>query len=676
MTNGHRNVAAFLIMIGLLTAPAGRLRADSPAAVADGVLKLQLPEQYDAQICAVQDRLYRLAMLQARFALGQVHPWAAEPSLLLLTESKSVELCIRPNSATVQGLSFLCRFGPYDAKLVGVERDALFTQTVLPMMRYLVATHVTGDRPTDDGKKWGQIKKATHEQSTYWASMLGRAAWWNWDRLPDDLRQGVRSVVAYEADWVAANPPQFRLTYDTKSEENSWHCTVLSAAVLIMPDDPRREKWERTFQRYAISSFLRPADKDVKTLVDGRTVAEQFEGANVFDDFTLENHGFVHPDYMGAFSGTLHCSADYLATGRRPPEALRYNLAGLYANLKWLILPDGGYVFPNGDDWELFKAPDWMDVHSCAAVYLQDPDAWSNFMTGLRTAERMQARTPQGPVYAQPEYFYFGLQHEFLYQLVQEWMTLQVAGEIVDRPQQRVGVQRWKDGKVIVHRTPTAIHTLTWGARVMAQCVPMRADTLVSPEPESLAGHVTIKGQKRPDPLHTPQEKRAPLHQAEIADAASGFAADLVVDHGPGAIRAELHFESMADGSLRVQEKLTALKNVTTTEIATGLIGVLNNPVWVYQSGPRKLQFDDRTEMVPALSGRMLGGLTAKRIDVDGGIEITSPEPLHIQYVGANEPEHGRATDSLYLNYLGGEHEWRQGQVISGYAVTLRPITP
>jgi len=63
-----------------------------------------------------------------------------------------------------------------------------------------------------------------------------------------------------------------------------------------------------------------------------------------------------------------------------------------------------------------------------------------------------------------------------------------------------------------------------------------------------------------------------------------------------------------------------------------------------------------------------------RRISVHDHLEITSPAPLHVHYVGAREPEHGRGTDKRYLNYLGGEHTWKQGEVISQYEAVIRPV--
>ena len=663
----------FVVPFALGMTAGSAVAAGNPSTTPEGVMAWKLPEQKDPAIRAVQDRLYRLIMMQARFALSQLHPWEDGPSLLLVSKSTSVELGIRPNTGTIEGLSFLHRHGPYDEKLIGFSKPDLMAKVIIPMMRYLTTTHVTGSRPTSDGRKWGQIKKETHEQSTYWASMLGRGAWWNWSELPEDLRGEIRRVVAYESDWLAANPPQFRLEYDTKSEENAWHCTVLDVALLIMPNEPRREKWEKTLRRYAISSYLRPADEHSSRLVDGRPISEQYEGANIFDDFTLENHGFVHPDYMSAFSLTLELISDFIITGRKPPEAMAYNAAEIYANLTWLAMPDGCCVFPNGEDWELFKAPDWLDVHTPAAVFLKDPQAWSNMLQALSTSEKMQAREPLGPVYAQPEYYYFGLQHELMYLMTREWMTLQVAGEIVDRPAPILGIKRWGWGKVIIHRTPTAVHTLSWGARVMAQCVPMQLDYIVSPDPENGVGYVVTEGGKHADPIRTPQARRAPLRDVKVSDTADGFTADLVVDHQGDAVRAELHFESKADGSLLMKEKLTALRDVTTTEIATGLIGILNNPIWVYQQGNRKITFDGKPQAVPPHSGKTFDGQGVRNIQVNELLEITSSAPLRAYYRGATAPDRGRATDQLFLNHISGRQEWKKRQVISEYEAVVRP---
>ncbi len=629
-----------------------------PQTATGPVLPLRLPEQNDPAIRAVQDRLYRAAMRQGRYLLGLVKPWEEDPSMSLLTRSRSEEHWVRPNSGAVEGFAILYRFGSYDEKTLGVSRRELLEGTILPMLRYLVATHVTGTRPTSDGKPWGDAW-----QSAYWAQMLGRAAWFVWDDLPEGLRAQVRRVVVHEAERIARAEPPHQIKSDTKAEENAWNSEVLSAAMLLAPDHPRRPAWEKAFQKWVFSSLLRPADARSDAVVDGRTVREQFTGANVYDDFTLENHGFVHPDYMQCFGLSLGCALDYHLTGRKPPEALLYNVAGIYENLKWFLLPDGGFVYPNGQDWELFRNAAWVRSHLLMAVYGGDPDSWHWAGWSLETLERMQARSPQGNVFLPEEYFFASTQTDLFRSLGHSWLILQTAGPVKRGFRDRRGVRRLDSGGIILNRTGGAVHTLAWGARVMAQCVPYRLDRVVSPIERSGIGHVRLQGAKEPLPLR--------LAAASVKDGPDWFIGELTVDHG-GKVRAELRFQSAADGAWTMREKLTALDDLTTAEVATGLVGVLNNRTWVYERGRREVAFGGKTTAVGAQSGKTIEDDAAHDVAIDGVLSIHADKPLRVRYFGASQPERARATERLYLNYLGGQRAWKKGEAISEWEAVVR----
>lgn len=620
-------------------------------------MPLVLPEACRAELAPVQSRVYRMAMQHARGLLRTVERWTAEPSLLLLTESKSTEHYIRPNTGMVEGLAFLCRFGPYDKSVVGQTRADLLKKVLTPMLRYLVVTHVTGSRKTSDGKPWGDAW-----QSAHWAQAMGRGAWWVWSDLPEDLRAGVVRVVAHEADRFADAVPPHRIQQDTKAEENAWNSQILSVAVVLMPDDPRRPGWERAFQRWAFSALLRPADERSPARVDGRSVAEQYTGANLYNDFTLENHGFVHPDYMTCFSLSLGCALDYTLTGRRPPEALLHNVAGVYENLKWFSLPDGGFVYPSGQDWALFRNPAWTYAHLLMAVYGGDGDAWSLSLRGLATAEKMQAGSSQGTVFRAGEYFFASTQHDAFRKMAHEWLLLQTAGAIDDRPQPKLGVRRLDAGKLILRRTPQAIHTVSWGARIMAQCVPYRLDRIVSPDMRNGIGEVRVKGKSRPLPVT--------VRSADVTDGADTFRVRLVVDHGEH-VRAHLEYVSEADGAWIMRERLEMLEEGALEQIQTGLIGILNNPAWVYERGRRTLSMDGQSQTVPAQSGKQWEG-QARRIEIDSILQIESERAMNFVYAAAKAADRGRATDRLYLNAVAVPEAWQTGQTLSECEVRVR----
>ena len=606
-------------------------------------------------------RIYAATQKQARYLLGQLRPWSEDAEMLLLTESRSGEHWVRPNTGTIEGLAFLYKFGPYDAKVVGRTRQQLLDAAIVPMMRYVVETHVTGWRPTSDGKPWGDAW-----QSAHWAQMLARAAWWLWDDLPDDLRLGARRVTAHEADRIAAMEPPSQIKRDTKSEENAWNSQIFSVAMLLMPDDPRRPGWEKAFQKWVLSSYLRPRDADCQTMVDGRTVAEQFTGANIDDDFTLENHGFVHPDYMTAFGLSLGCEIDYRLTGRKSPEAMVYNVSGIYENLKWFVLPDGGYVYPNGQDWRLFRNADWIRFHLLMACYAGDPDAWSLAMRSLDVIERMQARSAEGNVYLPEEYFFASTQTDLLRSLALAWLAIQTADPIRDEPVDRHGVRRLDSARIILNRTATAVHTFAWGAKTMAQCVPYRLDRIVSPHQRNGIGYVRVSGAEKALPVQ--------VRSVDVQSDGDSFSADLVVNHGDGAISSELRLCSQADGTWTVRERLVARKPVETEEIATGWIGILNNPHWIYEKGRRTITLDGKATEVPALSGQTILGGGVRTVAVDSALLVASVEPLSVSYRGATAPDRARATDQLVLNWHGVPKRWEAGEVISEWEATVRCV--
>jgi len=610
-----------------------------------------------ADLEKMDQRVYLAAGNLARYLRTVIHPWNEDAALLLLTDSRSDENHIRPNTGAVHGFCFLCRFGPYDESVVGVSRSRFFSETVIPMIRYLVATHVTGDRPTSDKRRWGDAW-----QSAHWAQQLGCGAWYVWDELPEDVRSGVRRVVAHEADRIAGSTPPHQIRLDTKAEENAWNSRILSVAQLLLPDDSRRSAWETAFHKWAMSSFLRPTDERSQTMVDGRTVAEQFTGANIHDDFTLENHDIVHPDYMTCISLSLGAELDYALTGRRPPECLHYNVAGICENLKWFVLPDGGFVYPNGQDWQLFRNADWTVKSVMMSVLLRDPEAWSLACSCVETLERMQARSTSGTVYAPGETFFASTQTDLLSSLATSWLVLKLADAIERAPCERVGVRRLESGKIILRRTGSAIHTVSWGPQVMAQCVPYRLDRIVSPDQRNGIGQVVLADQQKALPVR--------LRTVNVTNGEDWFQADLVIDHGEQ-LRADLRFASNQDGTFTMREKLVALTDMTTARIATGQIGILNNPGWVYETGRRTVVIGGREEVVPALSGKTVKGETRREIVVDGVLRIRGTQSLRSRYVGTAQPTRSRATDLLYLNFDDTEQSWRTGQTVSEYEAVI-----
>jgi len=649
--------ALFTLVIGFLacTALEQPTFSEEPA-----VAPLMLPEFPSPQLANLADRLYVILEKQSHYLLGLVKPWNGDPRYKLLTESRSAEHWIRPNTGAVQAFCFLYRFGPYDEKLVGMSRATLLGDIIVPMIRYLTETHVTGSRPTGDGRKWGDAW-----QSAHWAQMLGRGAWFIWNDLPEDLRSAVRRVVRHEAERIAHSQPPAQLRGDTKAEENAWNAQILSVAWLLMPHDPQADQWMSQFQRWTLSAFLRPADQNTTDEVDGRPVAEQFTGANIFDDFTLENHGFVHPDYMSTFTLSLGCVTDFRMTGRREPQSVLWNVRGIYENLKWFILPDMGFVYPSGQDWTIFRQPAWLSAHVLMFVYGRDGEAWDLATQTVGVIEKMQARSPEGAIYDPSEFFFPSTQTDIAEALARAWLHLHFADPAaIGTYQPRLGAKHLRFGKIFLYRTPRLITAISYGSVIMGTFTPNQRDRLISPDQQSLVGSIKLSGNTRPLPVK--------LLRAEFSEKKESFQGILHISHGDNVI-AEWTINGDASGQVCIAEKLVVQRDCTIQEMATGLIGVLNNQRWIFEQGKREIRLGSVSKTIPAHSSVRWEAPQTDHVGIDHMMEIELFPPRDVLYVGATQPERGRATDRLILNHLSGPRDFHAGDVIAEWSATIRP---
>jgi hypothetical protein len=276
--------------------------------------------------------------------------------------------------------------------------------------------------------------------------------------------------------------------------------------------------------------------------------------------------------------------------------------------------------------------------------------------------EQMQTRSDDGRVFLPGEYRFPSTQHDTIAMIGLQWLYLHVADPIRDKPTQRLGTRHLESGGLVLHRTPNAFVTLSYGAKVMGQIAAMRPDRIVSPDQRSLIGGVYLAGEQRPPNPH--------VSAVDVDVKDDRFTAKLTVDHGPS-IRANLAFRTDFDGTLYVHEELMAVKDVTVTRVATGMIGVLNNKQWIYETGHRTITLDDESTVIPAHSGKVLAG-EACRIVIDDAMTISSDTPLRVRYVASRGPERGRATDRLYLNYADESKIWKADETISRYDLAIR----
>jgi hypothetical protein len=539
-------------------------------------------------------RLERLLVHQARYLVSTLHPWEHDERIMLLTGGGSTEHHIRPNSHTAFGLAVLYRLGSesLQGEPAGLSPE-LCRERAIAILRFLLPRHGAGGEFCKDGKQW-----KNQWQSAHWAHSAGLACWMLWDELEPQMQWLAARMVCDEADRFVGQTPPTQVQRDTKAEENAWNSQVIALAYNMFPQHPHHEAWGETAIRWATSAFAREADLERENLSDGRPLREWLSGANIHDDFTLENHDRVHPDYMTTITMPLYLKQLYEWSGTQPPEGLELNTAEIYQHIKRLSFADGSLLYPNGQDWHLRRTPQWLYLHAIMAFPSGDAQAARLFQICLETSERMAARQPRGGIHIPDESFFPSTQHALLEGYSHAYLWLRSHGEAhqpIDETrlwQQLSGLHRFDNGRFAMLRTPRSVATFSWGRRVMGSVQPLRRDLLPTPYERSLVGSVGAKDL---------QNEMPDVRQVAIAPFSDTFAISGILDRAAGAIEQRFAFVALPDGRALYADVLSAVKNVPAVSLDLGTLGVLNEANWVYHNGRRTLHYEDGIQAFTAL---------------------------------------------------------------------------
>jgi hypothetical protein len=526
------------------------------------------PPRFPAGATSRWDSLLRR---QVRFLLGQ---YAGKP---LPYEE---EHALRPVTSTALSAAVCVRAGLCDA----AARDQ-----AIGLLRTVASTHLTSGGVTANGKAWG------HQwQSALWAWQGAFAAWLLWDSVPPDVRSQIVAVTADEADRFLDLPAPYAEFFDTKGEENSWNSLLLVLAAVAMPDHPHAARWEQRGIEYMLSAAA--------TREDARAGKSGLRGANVHSDFTLENHGFVHPDYMSAVPFlNLHNALVYRLAGKPVPQACLYHAAPIYDILKRLTLPDGGVLYPSGTDWCLHRIDNWAPLHEMMARIAGDPQGEALASLGLATLEKMQARAAEGRTFLPGEFPTYPT-HEGQ----AGWMY--AAGKLTallwpPPPKSDSLASVWRslsggmlldDAKWLILRTPQGVASFSWGLRLLGQTVPFSEDPVTMPLLRSYVGAAADLPAAGGGPSRLGIASKA-LQSALDADA---FTPRTVISgEESGAYHVTIAGEHGRD---RQSFSFTALPSGKTVFISrgksqSGVLFLLEEPQWVYGSRERRIQHDERT---------------------------------------------------------------------------------
>lgn len=302
----------------------------------------------------------------------------------------SDERGVRPNA----DLSMICAFLVKYAKPAGVTLPQGVTWDQLQDMAcqslvFAYSTHKANRlKVCAGGHYWGSTSKRDAVwESSLWAMSVAYSAFFQWDTLSEVQKNYIRQLLKAECNYELERDIPTGYRGDTKAEENAWEVDVLAATLGLFPDDELASRWFACLREFAINSYSHPSDADNHTVIDPhydqKTVADLFRGANLYDDYTLQNHNLFHTSYQNVVMQELGEAALALKLFQRDlhgkelwhTHSLMHHCQEVQDSvLNWLALADGELAMPNGNDWSLFLF-DQITSYTTQACFQRDANA-------------------------------------------------------------------------------------------------------------------------------------------------------------------------------------------------------------------------------------------------------------------------------------------------------------
>ncbi len=516
---------------------------------------------------------YRLLNRYFRYVRPNLRDWPAEPGAKYHKRDGSKEHDVRQNATVAAALAVLSEYGRFDEKLAGATREQVRADA-LALVRYLAVTHVANFLPTGDDQPWGD-----QWQSAHWTWFVGQAAWLLWERLPDDIRIMVARLVAHEANRFNQRLPDDGEWRDTKAEENGWNSGAPALACCMFPHHPNAALWRERAIVYMINAFTVSADHADATLVDGKPVKDRVTTVCLHDDFTLENHRRVHPDYLSTFTLNLRNAILFKLGGQEIPQATFHHVPDVFRVLAYLTARNGSLFYVNGQDWWPHRHDVPLMVGGLVGVLMNDRQGAFLERSSLASLKRLHKRFDNGRALDPREFNYPNQEEDMMARYAELYLLHRLLGDgprpVSKRAFERAqaGVRVFNAGGFVTQRNADKFASFAWVNGAMGLVYPQGDTWFTSPDERSLVGRITVTGVKDTPPQLEAKQVTLLCPRGGPPD---GFAFVGRFARCEGKVEQRVAMVALPGQPVLYAEQLRARADVEVRKIATGLLAVLN----------------------------------------------------------------------------------------------------
>jgi len=684
-------------------------------------------------------RIYHMIMKFIKFPLKDFHDLGIEPrrqdfedEKLYLTRKKEYEFWKKyPNTgyfftgchwygadqnSMAALLAFAAKFDAFDEETAGVSRETILS-CAIKTVRYACFTHDTG--PADcvrvDGKNKLQAKTKWGGNYTPWPgprnkffqssqvgsgmTHFGFAVWALWEDLDEETRQMAYNVVTdYAERWVDYEPRDGTY-YNTQAEENGWTALGLYTAASFFADDPRAPQWRESARRWMMDSGMSPLDMvSGEVLSDGKPLRSIIDHIVLHPDFTTENHGMVHPDYLAAPLGCRTKIALFSRlTGAEDFPGMWHNWDNIYEKVFKLCAGiDGGEIPIQGQDWWYYKIYEILGVHTAARLVHGDPYAAMLQKKNLDTIETVQTGHLSGTFMdndpdkciISPASFQTLTDMEpsvpiaLLYIYLWHYCCGEGVAPVSDAAYEEKydQVKHFPFGGSVVQRTENTFNTFSYRNSATAFVLPKDKIWLITTPPCASFGVMEFASGCDENPGLSNQYVIREMKNVRVYDDKDTFAASGTIDRGLGQVEQNVSFVALPDGNAVYFRRVKALKDCTINRFTSGLVGVRNENYKYLTDlarGFRELYVNDAAaEKMPGYVGGEDIVYTyndVKYLSIDNKISYLLHGSRKVQYVNHHNYPKWKGVEDFLVTDLYENKSLKAGEELSPFVMVSLP---
>jgi hypothetical protein len=355
-------------------------------------------------------------------------------------------------------------------------------------------------------------------------------------------------------------------------------------------------------------------------MVDGKPLGEWLVSKQVFPDLTLENHGFWDLPYQVSFAAHSEPIGAYAMCGKKVPEALYLNAREEGEEiLKWMLLPDGDLLCPQGLDWaERDLQHQWAFAE--LGTLLDLPWARAAEARCLKTLLQRQAAFGDGSLHALDFGYQTDLANCWCYSfLLHKYFG---KGDSVTAFEEAQGAKIFHHVGAGVFRSPEMVSSVSWYGPRQAVMVVLNDAAALGEHPSLTAyrgslnegrlsglGYLRLAGDKKLRGFRVDGEPRISQDRGSLA---VSFTRSI-----KGIARKDIGYCALPSGEVIVFSKWTALADLKAKELADHPFYWLEIPGWLPKREAKRLD-GNAWAIADALRMTVLGGTEGSA--VEGGL--------------------------------------------------------